>query len=1020
MEVIAQFKSTSPSEILKPTVAAFLPLLEANRSTIEEIPSKTFQYGPTARHQLDVYYPLTPSSGGKTRVLLWTYGGGFTSGDRRLPPPTDIAYANVGSFFARRGFIVVIADYRLAPGTNYPGAAEDIRDVALWVTKNAEKLITPATPEPDVEKIFMMGHSGGAVWIFTALALPGNESEELRSHVAGLILHAGALDYELLDKNHFFYTTVVTPLYGGVDSVEVSVPTGLLRNASDGLVATLPRTLLVIGEKDMDWMIKGTDDFAEIFEARKGEKAAKIRKNDALEDTREPKRRQLPPAAHYVERGGQLESANLEVVGEDPFEHDDDPTAKPVRVLSDFVIYDPKHRNEMILLSSIEEEDGVAREFEAEGLVSPYYQNDEDEGQEDDDASDSGNIARQPKMVRLGAIMRYTFDPTETDGKVYIETEFAWYILDAPFSGYTALYQHFFTPLQISQLIITAVLKSPRLRYDEFIQRFVTKVDPFGRTYQEKHLLEVLPNIRDAINECEEYDRLKDNPLIRHILAKSSAAKPRIRRKHALSTRGKPPPITALTGNLDIALLARENAVPTHVTPLIASLAQGLVSEELVVTMMEELGHPQELFWNEICENVPWGAVIDKIVVHENSKPPGSFDEYFVKFVYDIPTARYVSTNAERRDLFAANPAPDNCFTCAILDQRDQECTENRLRDDTEHVNGVSFRGQKYHYEDFVLYRAKQGPAHLGYIVNFRIISNTKVQSERHVYLTDEVATVPLKDLIRVCHVFNPKSFNSKEQFKNWLAISPYHFYIKYSFPSISVTTWAQRKSLLPTDLHVCMPCTQSALEELKDMEEFLEDAEDHPFKTLDIFGGVGAFSMGLEEGSRCMEVTDIVELAPSAAKTVLRNFPNVTVHNRCANEVLRYAIKEKMGQRPDPLQQHYDQSKYLSPLEWPDVIVAGVPCQTHSRLNQYKRAGDKKSNLILTALSFVDHFRPKYFYFENVPGFKEFTFDAVQATEHTVEGGIPMGGLKFVVRALIEMQSVHFSGDLFDPHDRH
>ncbi|KAG6884780.1 hypothetical protein C0993_008341 [Termitomyces sp. T159_Od127] len=409
-------------------------------------------------------------------------------------------------------------------------------------------------------------------------------------------------------------------------------------------------------------------------------------------------------------------------------------------------------------------------------------------------------------------------------------------------------------------------------------------------------------------------------------------------------------------GNLDIALLDRENAVSTHVTPLIASLAQGLVSEELVVvgirpppenrtlkenqrlaaherlcelilkakgerkavkrigrdsryptiveingepfqngdfvviprnhgshkgyykpsdllpdsiedvdptstiadyfwfaqivyccmnpspghfhvhwlqhsaqTMLEELGHTQELFWNDICENVPLGAVVDKIKVYESSKPPGNPDEYFVKFVYDANQATYTSSVLERRELVASSRPPFNCTICYLLEQQDQEKAENKLRDEKGTMNGVAFRGEKYHFEDFVLYHAQQGPAHLGYIVDLRIISNKRVQSEVYLrrvgrisLLGDVLPDDVLKDEVR------------------------------------------------PSDLGVCAPCTEGALERLKDLEDFLEDTERRPLKTLDIFGGVGAFSMGLCEGSGCLEVTDVVELAPSAAKTVM------------------------------------------------------------------------------------------------------------------------------------------------------
>lgn len=60
-----------------------------------------------------------------------------------------------------------------------------------------------------------------------------------------------------------------------------------------------------------------------------------------------------------------------------------------------------------------------------------------------------------------------------------------------------------------------------------------------------------------------------------------------------------------------------------------------------------------------------------------------------------------------------------------------------------------------------------------------------------------------------------------------------------------------------------------------------------------------------------------------------------------------------------------------------------------------------------------MDHLRPKFFYLENVPGFKEFRFDAVHYTPHETNGGIPMGGLKFVIRALVDMGSVALPGRL-------
>ena len=55
-----------------------------------------------------MYYPepaALPSSG-PVPVLFWVYGGGLTSGDRKLPPPNDLTYGNLGVFFAQRGYVL--------------------------------------------------------------------------------------------------------------------------------------------------------------------------------------------------------------------------------------------------------------------------------------------------------------------------------------------------------------------------------------------------------------------------------------------------------------------------------------------------------------------------------------------------------------------------------------------------------------------------------------------------------------------------------------------------------------------------------------------------------------------------------------------------------------------------------------------------------------------------------------------------------------------------------------------------
>lgn len=101
-----------------------------------------------------------------------------------------------------------------------------------------------------------------------------------------------------------------------------------------------------------------------------------------------------------------------------------------------------------------------------------------------------------------------------------------------------------------------------------------------------------------------------------------------------------------------------------------------------------------------------------------------------------------------------------------------------------------------------------------------------------------------------------------------WIAVSPDHFYLTLEFPHIDVPAWKSGKSIAYEDLHVCAPCTADDLRKFHETMKFLEDGERRPLRTLDLFGGVGGFGLGMAEGSRCMKITHAVEISPSAAKT--------------------------------------------------------------------------------------------------------------------------------------------------------
>ncbi|HTJ58890.1 MAG TPA: alpha/beta hydrolase [Devosiaceae bacterium] len=104
-------------------------------------------YGPGARDKLDVYVPKNPK--GTAPVLFFIYGGGWDHGDRA-------DYQFVGRAFASRGFVVVIADYRLYPQVKYPDFLEDNARALKWVQDNI------ANYGGDTDRLFLAGHSAGA------------------------------------------------------------------------------------------------------------------------------------------------------------------------------------------------------------------------------------------------------------------------------------------------------------------------------------------------------------------------------------------------------------------------------------------------------------------------------------------------------------------------------------------------------------------------------------------------------------------------------------------------------------------------------------------------------------------------------------------------------------------------------------------------------------------------------------------------------------------------------------------
>jgi acetyl esterase/lipase len=116
-------------------------------------------YGAHPRHRLDVYRPFgTPPVRGWPVIVLF-YGGAWEWGDRA-------DYRFVGAALARRGFVVVVPDYRLHPEVVFPAFVEDGAAAVAWTHREIAAL------GGDPGRMVLAGHSAGA-YIAAMVALDG-------------------------------------------------------------------------------------------------------------------------------------------------------------------------------------------------------------------------------------------------------------------------------------------------------------------------------------------------------------------------------------------------------------------------------------------------------------------------------------------------------------------------------------------------------------------------------------------------------------------------------------------------------------------------------------------------------------------------------------------------------------------------------------------------------------------------------------------------------------------------------
>ncbi len=125
----------------------YIPLAHPRVHGVEVIRDVPYRDGGSAYHLADVWRPKERS--GPLPVVLYVHGGRFA----RLSKDTHWIFNLV---FARRGYLVMSINYRLAPQHRFPAAIEDVCEAWRWLHRNAAQF------GGDPDRMIVAGESAGA------------------------------------------------------------------------------------------------------------------------------------------------------------------------------------------------------------------------------------------------------------------------------------------------------------------------------------------------------------------------------------------------------------------------------------------------------------------------------------------------------------------------------------------------------------------------------------------------------------------------------------------------------------------------------------------------------------------------------------------------------------------------------------------------------------------------------------------------------------------------------------------
>ena len=175
-------------------------------------------------------------------TIVFVHGGSWANGNA-----ADYGFA--GRSLAERGYLVVVAGYRLYPDARYPDMLEDTASAIAWAHRNVDRL------GGDAQAVWLMGHSAGAYNVVqVALERRWLDAEGVPStSIAGVVGLAGPYDF------HPFDTDSTRNSFGDAADPEATQPVNHVRPDA-------PPMLLVHGEPDTTVKVRNSQALAKTLE----------------------------------------------------------------------------------------------------------------------------------------------------------------------------------------------------------------------------------------------------------------------------------------------------------------------------------------------------------------------------------------------------------------------------------------------------------------------------------------------------------------------------------------------------------------------------------------------------------------------------------------------------------------------------------------------------------------------------------------------------------------------------------